>query len=212
MLRILIADDHSVVRQGLERILRKEYPSAAIESVSDADNLIKKVMKSEWDLIISDLSMPGTTGMETISQIKDLYPKLPVLILTMHSEEQYALRALKAGASGYLSKNMAPEELIDATRRVLIGRKYITSTLAEKLSDQMTGDYTKMPHELLSDREFEVMKLLASGRSLTEIGQILSISPVTVSTYRRRILEKMQLSTNADLTKYVISTRLDDEI
>jgi len=212
MLRILIADDHSVVRQGLERILRKEYPSAAIESVSDADNLIKKVMKSEWDLIISDLSMPGTTGMEAISQIKDLYPKLPVLILTMHSEEQYALRALKAGASGYLSKNMAPEELIDATRRVLIGRKYITSTLAEKLSDQMTGDYTKMPHELLSDREFEVMKLLASGRSLTEIGQILSISPVTVSTYRRRILEKMQLSTNADLTKYVISTRLDDEI
>ena len=212
MLRILIADDHSVVRQGLERILRKEYPSAAIESVSDADNLIKKVMKSEWDLIISDLSMPGTTGMETISQIKDLYPKLPVLILTMHSEEQYALRALKAGASGYLSKNMAPEELIEATRRVLMGRKYITSTLAEKLSDQMTGDYTKMPHELLSDREFEVMKLLASGRSLTEIGQILSISPVTVSTYRRRILEKMQLSTNADLTKYVISTRLDDEI
>ncbi len=212
MIRILIADDHSVVRQGLERILRKEYPSATIEDVSSAEDMIKKVMQSEWDLIISDLSMPGMKGLEAISQIKDLYPKLPILVLSIHPEEHYALRSLKAGASGYLSKNMAPEELIVATRRVLMGRKYITPAVAERLNDQMIGDYPQMPHEALSDREFEVLKLLAAGKSLTEIGKLFSISPVTVSTYRRRILEKMQFKTNADLTKYAIAHNLTDEI
>ncbi|MDR3713514.1 MAG: response regulator transcription factor [Puia sp.] len=212
MLRILIADDHSVVRQGLERILRKEYPSATIEEVTDAEDMIKKALESEWDLIISDLTMPGKTGLEAITQIKDIYPKLPILVLSIHPEDHYAIRALKAGASGYLNKNMAPEELIAATRRVLIGRKYITPGIAEKLNDRMIGDFPQMPHESLSDREFEVLKMLAAGKTLTEIGKTLSISSVTVSTYRRRLLEKMKLRTNADLTKYVIANKLTDEI
>jgi DNA-binding NarL/FixJ family response regulator len=212
MLRILIADDHSVVRQGLERILRREYPSAVIGEVPNAEELVKKVVQSEWDLVISDLSMPGRTGLEVLGQLKDLCPALPVLILSVHPEEHYAIRALRAGASGYLSKDMAPEELIAATHRVLMGHKYITPAIAEKLTEEMTGDYLKSPHEILSDREFEVLKLLAAGKSLIEIGHIFSISPATVSTYRARILTKMKLKTNADLTRYAIANKLIDEI
>jgi two-component system invasion response regulator UvrY len=212
MLRILIADDHSVVRQGLERILRREYPTAVIQEVSNAEELVKEAMKSEWDLIISDLSMPGRTGLEALGQVKEVFPKLPILILSVHPEEHYAIRALKAGASGYLSKDMAPEELIAATHRVLMGRKYITPSIAEKLTDEMNGDHLKLPHESLSDREFEVLKLLAAGKSLIEIGNIFSISATTVSTYRGRILVKMKLRTNADLTKYAIGHKLIDEI
>ena len=208
MIRILIADDHSVVRQGLERILRKEFPSAQIGEATDGEDMIKKVMKSEWDLVISDLSMPGLSGLEALSQIKEHYPKLPILILSMYPEEHYAVRVLKAGASGYLNKNMAPEELIAAAHRVLMGRKYITPSIAEKLTEKMNEDSGRLPHEALSDREFEVLKLLAAGDSLTEIGARLSITPTTVSTYRGRILSKMDLKTNADLTRYCISHQL----
>ncbi|WP_431210192.1 response regulator [Puia sp. P3] len=209
-IKILIADDHEVVRQGLERILQKEYPNALIECVSDGRDIVNKVLQSEWDLVISDLSMPGKTGIEALEDIRKHYQKLPVLILTMHPEEQYAMRALRAGASGYLSKSMDSTELITATRRVLMGRRYITPSLAEKLSDLIYGPSQDLPHENLSNREFEVMKLLAKGVSLIEIGRTLSVTPTTVSTYRTRILHKMNLANNSELTRYAIANHLID--
>jgi DNA-binding NarL/FixJ family response regulator len=208
MIRILIADDHFVVRHGLERILRKEFPSALIEDVADGEDMVKRVMEAEWDLVISDLSMPGRNGLDALRQIKEHYPRLPILILSVHPEEHYAIRVLKAGASGYLSKEMAPEELINAVHRVLLGRKYITPTIAEKLTERMSGDDDQLPHEQLSDREFEVLKYLAAGKSLTDIGVMLSISPTTVGTYRSRILAKMNMKTNADLTRYAVAHNL----
>jgi DNA-binding NarL/FixJ family response regulator len=209
-MKILIADDHEVVRQGLERILQKEFPGAHIESVADGSDIVKKVLQSEWDLVISDLSMPTKTGLEALEDIKKHYPKLPVLILTMHPEEQYALRAMKAGASGYLSKSMDAAELITAARRALMGRKYITPSLAERLSELVTGQDVELPHQLLSNREFEVMKLLAKGLSLIEIGQKLTVTPTTISTYRSRILHKMNLTNNSELTRYAIVHQLID--
>jgi len=209
-MKILIADDHEVVRQGLERIFQKEFPGAHIESVADGADIVKKVMQSEWDLVISDLSMPSKTGLEALEDIKKHYPRLPVLILTMHPEEQYALRALKAGASGYLSKSMDAAELITAARRALMGRKYITPSLAERLSEMVNGPTAELPHQLLSNREFEVMKLLAKGLSLIEIGQTLTVTPTTISTYRSRILHKMNLTNNSELTRYAIVHQLID--
>ena len=210
MLKILIADDHEVVRQGLERILLKEYPGAHIETVADGQDMLKRVFKSEWDLVISDLSMPAKTGLEALVEIKQHYPKLPVLILTMHPEEQYAMRVLKAGAAGYLSKAMEAGELITATRRALMGRKYITPSLAEKLSEIVNSPDTDIPHQLLSNREFEVLKMLARGLSLIEIGRLLAVTPTTVSTYRSRILSKMKLANNSELTRYALEHGLLD--
>lgn len=210
MLKILIADDHEVVRLGLERILQKEYPGAKIETVADGMEMLKRVLQSEWDLVISDLSMPSKTGIEALQEIKQHYPRLPVLILTMHPEEQYAIRALKAGAAGYLSKGMDAAELVTATRRALMGRKYITPELAEKLTELVNGPTDEPPHQLLSNREFEVMKLLAQGLSLIDIGQRLSVSPTTVSTYRSRILHKMNLANNSELTRYAVVNQLID--
>lgn len=208
MLRILIADDHEVVRQGLERILRKEYPSAHIEAVTDGQDMLIKVLKEEWDLVISDLSMPSKTGLEALAEIKQHSPKLPVLILTMHPEEQYAMRALKAGASGYLTKGMESAELITASRRALMGRKYITPSLAEKLSEYVNSPNAEHPHEALSARELEVLKMLATGKSLVEIGNSMAITPATVSTYRARILSKMNLDNNAALVRYALDHQL----
>ncbi len=207
-MRILIADDHAIVRKGLIEILREEYPSAQIEEVADADSLFKKTINAEWDVIISDLSMPGRSGLEALRQIKQYSPKVPVLILSVYPEDQYAIRVLKAGASGYINKDAAPTELVKAVQRVLQGRKYITSSIAEKLAGELDADPDKAPHELLSDREFDVMKLLASGKPVSEIASLLSLSPTTISTYRARIMEKMNLKTNADLTRYALSTGL----
>jgi DNA-binding NarL/FixJ family response regulator len=165
-------------------------------------------MEAPWDLVISDLSMPGRNGLEALRQIKEHYPKLPILILSVYPEEQYAIRVLKAGASGYLNKELAPEELINAVHRVLLGRKYITPAIAEKLAGRMNGEDGQLPHEQLSDREFEVLKLLAAGKSLTDIGTMLSISATTVGTYRSRILAKMDFKTNADMTRYAIAHHL----
>jgi DNA-binding NarL/FixJ family response regulator len=207
-MRIFIADDHAVVRRGLKQILQDEYPSAYIEEGSDAEMLIKKVIKENWDLIITDISMPGRSGMEALQQIKMEYPKLPVLVLSGHTEEQYAMRALKAGASGYLNKDTAPEELLQAVRRILQGKKYITSNIADKLIADLDKDGEKQPHELLSDREFEVFKLIASGKSVSDIATQMLLSVTTVSTYRARVLAKMNLKTNADLTIYAIENKL----
>jgi len=208
MLRIIIADDHTVVRRGLKQILLDEFPSAVIEEAADADLLLKKVFKEEWDIVISDLSMPGRSGMDALQQIKLHNPKLPVLILSVHSEEHYAIRVLKAGASGYLNKESAPEELINAVRRLLMGKKYITPTIAEQLASGLDKDSEKPLHEILSDREFEVLKLLASGKSVSDIADQMVLSVTTVSTYRARIMAKMNLKTNADLTLYAIENKL----
>jgi two-component system, NarL family, invasion response regulator UvrY len=208
MLRILIADDHSVVRKGLRQILLDEFPTARIEEVPDAEELIKKVMAEKWDVVVSDLSMPGRSGLDALQQIKLSHPQLPVLILSIHPEEQYALRALKSGASGYLSKDTAPDELVKAVQKVLLGKKYISQSIAEKLADNFSSDAALYPHESLSDREFDVMKLLANGKSVSEIAEMLSLSVTTVSTYRARVMVKMNLKSNSDLTKYALENKL----
>jgi DNA-binding NarL/FixJ family response regulator len=208
MLRILVADDHTVVRRGLRQILLEGFPGAAIEEVADAEDLVKQVMKLPWDVVISDLSMPGRSGLDALQQIKQLQPGLPVLILSIHPEDQYALRVLKAGASGYLSKDMAPDELVNAVQKVMLGKKYISAAVAEKLASALDQDNSKAPHESLSDREFSVLKMLAAGKSVSEIADSLFLSVTTVSTYRARILAKMNLKNNADLTLYAVEHKL----
>ena len=208
MLRILIADDHTVVRKGLRQILQDEFPTAEIDEVPDAEELIKKVMNEHWDIVVSDLSMPGRSGLDALQQIKLSHPALPVLILSIHPEEQYALRALKSGASGYLSKDTAPDELVKAVQKVLLGKKYISQAIAEKLANSFSSDDELNPHESLSDREFDVMKLLANGKSVSDIAEMLSLSVTTVSTYRARVMQKMNLKSNSDLTRYAIENKL----
>ena len=208
MIRILVADDHTVVRRGLRQILLEGFPGAHVEEVGDAEDLIKNVVKSEWDVVISDLSMPGRSGLDALQQIKQMQPNLPVLILSIHPEEQYALRVLKAGASGYLSKDMAPDELVNAVKKVMLGKKYITAAVAEKLAAMLDQDHNKPLHEYLSDREFNVLKMLAAGRSVSEIAESLFLSVTTVSTYRSRIMAKMNLKNNAELTLYAMENKL----
>jgi DNA-binding NarL/FixJ family response regulator len=208
MLRILIADDHTVVRKGLRQILLDEFPTAVIKEVADAEELVMKVMTEKWDVVVSDLSMPGRSGLDALQQIKLSFPALPVLILSIHPEEQYALRALKAGASGYLSKDTAPDELVKAVQKVLLGKKYISQSIAEKLANTFSADADLSPHEKLSDREFDVMKLLANGKSVSDIAEMLSLSVTTVSTYRARVMTKMDMRSNSDLTKYAIEHHL----
>jgi len=208
MLRILIADDHDVVRRGLRQILKEEFLGAYIVEVADADDLFGRVLKEDWDLVISDLSMPGRSGLEVLQQIHQEFPKLPILVLSIYPEDLYAIRVMRAGASGYLNKELASEELVKAVHRVLLGKKYITPALAEKLADTLDRDAEKLAHENLSDREFEVMKLLATGMPVAEIAENMGLSPTTVSTYRARILLKMNVRTNADLTRYAMEHNL----
>ena len=204
MIRILIADDHTVVRKGLRQILVEEFTNSVIDDVSNADDLIKKVILEKWDVVISDLTMPGKSGLEALQEIKKLQPELPVLILSIHPEEQYAIRVLKAGASGYLSKDTAPDELVNAVRRVLQGKKFITLSIAERIADSFHLDSEKLMHETLSNRELNVFKMIASGKSVSEIAESLSLSLTTVSTYRARIMGKMNMKNNASLTLYAI--------
>ncbi|NJO24557.1 MAG: response regulator transcription factor [Bacteroidia bacterium] len=208
MTRILIADDHAIVRKGLRQLILDEYPSAVISEVNDVESLVSQVLKAEWDVIICDISMPGRSGVEALQQVKQMKPEIPVLIMSMHSEDQYALRVMKAGASGYLSKDTVHEDLIRAIQTIRQGRKFITAAVAEKLANAFETDAKKKPHELLSDREFDVLKMLAGGKSVSEIAEQLLLSPTTVSTYRSRILEKMTMKTNADLTRYSIEHNL----
>ncbi len=208
MIRILIADDHTVVRKGLRQILAEEFTDAYIEDVADAEEVIKKVIKEKWDVVISDLTMPGKSGLDALQFIKQNNPSLPVLILSIHPEEQYAIRVLKAGASGYLSKDTAPDELVTAVKRVMQGKKYITLSIAEKIADSLDhGAHTKL-HETLSDREFNVFKMIAAGKAVSEIAESLSLSVTTVSTYRARIMAKMNMKSNANLTLYAIENNL----
>lgn len=208
MLRILIADDHAIVRKGLRQLILEEHPTATIGEVSDVESLIALVMKESWDLVICDISMPGRSGLEALQQIKDINPGLPVLIMSMHPEDQYAVRVFKAGASGYLSKDAVHQELISAIQAIRNGRKFITPGIAEKLVGALDSDKQQEPHEQLSNREFDVMKMLAAGKSITEIAEQLSLSATTVSTYRSRILEKTGLKNNADITRYALEKKL----
>jgi len=208
MIRILIADDHAIVRKGLIQILREEYPTAKIGEVEDAEQLFHKAITDEWDVVICDLSMPGRSGLDALHQLKQAYPKLPVLIMSMHPEDQYALRVLKAGASGYLGKDTIHEDLIRAIQTVLLGKKFITPSVAEKLAEAFNADADQVLHETLSDREFDVLKLLASGKSVSEIADQLSLSVTTVSTYRARIMKKMNMHSNAELTRYALEKSL----
>jgi two-component system invasion response regulator UvrY len=208
MHRILIADDHTVVRKGLKQILQDAFPSAFIEEVADAEGLLKRVFSEDWDVVISDISMPGRSGLDVLQQIRQSHPRLPILILSMHPEDQYAIRVLRAGASGYLNKNSAPEELVKAINQVLLGKKYITPSIAEKLVNAFDQDAKKFSHEYLSDREFEVLKLLAAGKSVSDISDQISLSASTISTYRARIMTKLNLKTNADLTLYSFEHKL----
>jgi two-component system, NarL family, invasion response regulator UvrY len=207
-MKILVADDHAIVRKGLKQILLDEYPFGEIEECSNTEELLSKAIDGRWDVIISDISMPGRSGLDALHQIHEAHPRVPVLILSMHPEEQYAIRALKAGASGYCSKDLAHDELVNAIRRVLSGRKYITPTLAETLASQLDQETQAEPHKCLSDREFEVFKLLAAGKSVSEIAESLRLGATTISTYRSRILSKMNLRTNSDLTRYALENKL----
>ncbi len=208
MIRILIADDHAIVRKGLIQILLEEYPTAKIGEVEDAEQLFHKAITDEWDVVICDLSMPGRSGLDALHQLKQASPKLPVLIMSMHPEDQYALRVLKAGASGYLGKDTIHEYLIRAIQTVLLGKKFITPSVAEKLAEAFNVDADQVLHETLSDREFDVLKLLASGKSVSDIADRLSLSVTTVSTYRARIMKKMNMHSNAELTRYALEKSL----
>jgi DNA-binding NarL/FixJ family response regulator len=210
MKRFILADDHSFIRLGIIQILKDEYPSAEIKEVSDGESLIKEVMQQDWDLVISDLDMPGKSGLEALEQIKLIKPHLPVLILSIYTEDLYAVRVLKAGAAGYMNKNAAPYELINAIQRIASGRKYITPEIAEKLLSQI--DTGKNPHELLTNKEFEIFKLLAYGKTVTQIAEMYSLALTTVSTHRSRIMEKLGLSTNSELTRYAIAHQIISDI
>jgi len=208
-MKILIADDHAVIRKGLKQILLEEFPSAVIEEAADAEAVIKRTFTDEWDVIICDLSMPGRSGLDVVQHVKQNFPKLPVLILSIHPEEQYAIRTLKAGAAGYLSKDTAPAELVKAVQRVLQGRKYISPSIAEKMAEELDQNKAnKAPHELLSDREFDVFKLIAGGMSVSDIAEKFLLSTTTVSTHRARILVKMGMKSNAELTRYAVESGL----
>jgi len=210
MLKVLIADDHAVVRQGLMQILGEMTEAVEADEAASGPEALAKVWEKDYDVALLDVSMPGMTGLDVLKELRSGKPRLPVLMLSMHSEEQYAVRALKAGASGYLTKASTPEELITAIRKIAKGQKYVTASLAEKLVDYMDSDADRAPHECLSDREYEVMCKLASGTTVTEIAKALSLSVKTISTYRTRILEKMNLKTNAQLTFYAMENHLID--
>lgn len=210
MKKIILADDHSFIRMGLIQILKDEYPTVEITEVGDGESLVKEVSLHDFDLVISDLDMPGRSGLEALEQIKLIKPNLPVLILSIYTEDLYAVRVLRAGASGYLNKNSAPDELIKAIERIALGRKYITSEIAEKLLAYAETD--KKPHELLSNRELEIFKLLAQGKTVTQVADSLSLAATTISTHRNRVLEKLKLSTNSDLTRYAIAHHIISNI
>lgn len=210
MIKILIADDHAIVREGLKQIIRETSDMVVADEASTAQEVLEKVWKNDYDVVLLDISMPGRSGLDILKQLKSQRPELPILVLTIHPEEQYAVRVLRAGASGYLTKESAPDELIKAIRKVSMGRKYVSSTLAEKLATEVDIVSEKPLHQALSDREYEVMCMIASGKTVKEIAEELCLSIKTISTYRSRILEKMKMKSNAELIHYAIQNRLVD--
>ena len=201
-IRIFIADDHPIVRQGLRRIVEADPGMVIAGEAHDAATLLGALDATAADLVLLDVSMPGGLFLETLRELRARHPTIRVLALSVHPEDEWAVRALRAGASGYLTKDHSPDQLLEAIRRVYRGGKYVSPTLAEQLATHLDGGGKRAPHELLSDREFEVMRRLGSGLTVSQIASELSLSAKTVSTYRARILEKMAVATNADLVRY----------
>lgn len=208
MIKILVADDHTVVREGIKQILAGQEDMVVEDEAASGQEVLHKTSQKSFDLILLDISMPGRSGLEILEELKALHPKLPVLILSMHPEEQYAVRTLRAGASGYLTKASAPQELISAIQKVSRGGKYVTVSLAEKLAFELDAGSEKPRHEKLSNREYQVMLMLASGHSVREVAEELCLSAKTISTYRTRIMEKMDMKKNAELTLYAVKNNL----
>lgn len=203
-MNIIIADDHTVVRQGLKQILAAEPDMQVVGEAKDFGETLEVVGKVDWDVLVLDYSMPGDNGLRVLKEIKHAYPRRPVLILSMHPEDAIAISALRAGAAGYIGKECASEELTVAIRKAVSGKKYVSASLAEKLALELQGGSEGLPHESLSDREYRVMWMMASGKSITHIAEELSLSPNTVSTYRVRILKKLKVENNADLVRYAV--------
>ncbi|MCU0342705.1 MAG: response regulator transcription factor [Ignavibacterium sp.] len=207
-IKIIIADDHAIVREGLKQIVAEEKDMLVSGEAEDTAALMELLQKEKWSIVVLDINMPGKSGLEALKDIKQFYPDLPVLILSMFSEDQYGLRAIKAGASGYLKKVSAPTELVVAIRKIVSGRKYINSSLAEKLAENLGTEKNNFLHDKLSDREYQIMCNIALGKSAEEIAAELSLSINTIYTYRNRILEKMSMKSNVELTQYAIQNKL----
>jgi DNA-binding NarL/FixJ family response regulator len=208
MIRILIVDDHVMFREGLKQILAKHSDMHVVDEAGNGQEVLAKVLRQKIDVVLLDITLPGRNGPELLSDIKKMKPDLAVLVLSMHPEDQYAIRMMKAGALGYITKESAPEELIAAIRKVSTGRRYISSKLAEEMAVALDANTPKLPHLALSNREFHVMRMIASGKTIKEIAEELTISEKTVTTYRARILEKMNLHNNTELTLYAIENKL----
>jgi DNA-binding NarL/FixJ family response regulator len=209
-IRILIADDHAIVRSGLRQILSDSPDLVVAGEAENGVEAMHTLRDGSFDLVLMDVSMPDRNGIDTLKLVRKEFPRLPVLVLSMHPEDQYAIRALKAGASGYLTKQSAPEQLVTAIRQVASGKKYVSPTLAMELAHAITDDDERPPHEKLSDREYQTLVMIASGKTLTQIGEELNLSVKTVSVYRARLLEKMRMKNNAELTHYGLKHGLAD--
>jgi two-component system invasion response regulator UvrY len=210
VIRILIADDHAIVRGGLKEILVRQLKDVVLGEAGDAQQALARLESGVWDLVILDITLPGRSGLDLLADLKLQKPELPVLVLSMHPEDQYGKRVLQAGASGYMNKEAAPEDLVKAIRKILSGGVYVSTALAEKLASDLSRGSGRPLHELLSVREFEVMRMLASGKGITQIAEELHLGVTTVSTYRARILEKMGMASTAELMRYAIDNRLVD--
>lgn len=204
MLKILIADDFPLFRRGVKDLLTDGFGAVTVGECGSAPELLELVRRKKWDVVILDITMPGSTGTETLKQLKAEYPRLPVLVISMHPEDQYAVRMFRAGADGYLSKVSAPEELVTAVKKVLTGGQYVSPSSAEKLALTLKAGERGAPHEQLSDREYEVLCLIASGKTVSEIAEAMNLGITTISTYRGRILEKMSMKNSAELTRYAV--------
>ena len=202
MMRVLIVDDHAILRRGLRELLSDEFHGAAFAEASDARQALEQLRKKEWDVVLLDITLPGENGLDLLKELKAEWPRLPVLVLSGSHEDQFAVRVLKAGAGGYITKASAPDELAKAVRKILAGGRYVSPALAEKLALGVNKDLTRTPHETLSDREYEVMSRIASGKTVMEIAEELSLSSKTISTYRVRVLQKLGVKNSAEIVHY----------
>jgi DNA-binding NarL/FixJ family response regulator len=210
MIRVLIVDDHEIVRHGLKKVLGDAFPELQVGEAQNSQTALELFMKQPWDLVLIDVNIPGRSGLEVLGEVKRLRPSTPVLVLSAYPEEEFAVRSLKLGASGYLNKSLASDEILAAARKVLAGGKYVTASLAERLATSLGSDARQTPHECLSSRELLVLRKVASGRTIKEIASELALSEKTIGTYRMRIAKKLGLNSNVELTRYALKHRLVD--
>jgi len=208
MLKILLIDDHEILRQGLKKIIDEYFKKVHYGEASNAEEVVKLYGKENWDLVITDINLPGRSGIDIVKELKQSYPKIPILVLSMYPEEQFAIRVIKAGASGYLSKSNTFTELVHAVRNLLRGKEYITESVAQLLVSDLRNDYKRHAHSSLSDREFEVLCSIGMGKTVSKIAENLSLSVKTISAHRLKILNKMKMKSNSELIRYVIMNKL----